>query len=130
MGSSECRAAGDGSFHVAYRIDDDLRDAENLTHAESTPVDLGESDDSEASWLTQPDDESNGELIQVYMISNPDVGYDIEHRITPETAEQLSQMFLLAARGAREVIQARENREAAKRREDAEIAAQQGNLPL
>lgn len=135
MKPSECRRAGDDSFHVAYAVRetyDDLNDnveTENLTHADSIDDEvLAERGDTECSWIA---DTGNGVrlarigLIRLFLINEPESDFLIDQQITAETAEQLSDMFREAASAARKTLAAYE----AKKRDAVEAHAKQ-NPPL
>lgn len=96
-----CRALEDGSNHVSYAASDEGIERENLTHRESIEVGaIEERGEFEVSWIADAGEnvalESIG-LVRVFICDEPEAGFTIDHQITIETAEQLSDMFRRAA---------------------------------
>lgn len=126
---TECRAydqAEEPSFHVDYSTDDEGLQTENLTHRkEIEDGEIEERGDSECGWVAQFD----GELVWLLVSTDSENGgWDIAHKITAETAEQLSDMFARAAKIARERIQENQQKREQEEKELAAIKASQGDL--
>lgn len=128
--SSSCRESG-SSFHVDYTIDNDEREQKNLTHVDSIDSEaIAEREEEEFGFAIESPDQEGRIVVRAGISSEGGLGFDIEHSITAETAEQLADAFAKAAAWAREV-EATLKAERQKRLEEDRIERErQVDLPM
>lgn len=120
----QCRALVD-SFHVGYTTNEEGHETENLTHKRIINTDaIEERGDTECGWVAQ----LVGAQIQLLISGEIEEGWSVSQVITPETADQLSDMFARVAAAARERQRIEDERLEAERQSLAELDARQGSL--